>query len=671
VGDGAANDWDEGISSNWINSSVLFKFQSGDSVRFDNNGSANPTVTLSGASPMLPAAVVVDAATDYTLTGIGNISGSAGLTKTNSGALTILSTNSYTGPTIVGGGRLEIQSIANGNSPSAIGASSSDPTNLVFYGSTLRYSGPSTGTDRGVTLNGSGATLDVPSGTLTMNSALTGPGALTKAGGGTLAVTVPDTYAGGTIISNGILALGSNLANNDGSGGSGLGPTNTAVTFYGGALQLFGYNGGTSPNYSTIYNPLIVPAGQTGTLRLFSRGPLNSGNNSGVASSLAGSGTLNLVVNYVRDNLDGNWSAFTGTINVTPKPSGGGDEFRINNNFGYSNAVIILNDGVLMDRISTANSFIDIGELAGTSGASIGQGNGSAANPNWRVGWKNTTNTFAGAFTNDAALIKVGTGELILTGQSTTTGSITVSNGVLALAPGPNGDGSIGSSVNINIVSGAFLDVTARSDGKLPLNFGQNLRGNGTLVGQLDTTSGGTVAPGFSIGALNVTGTATLGGIALMEINRDAAPNADKLVAPSIVFGGNLVVTNIGAPLHVGDSFDLFDGALSGTFSSITLPNYYSWDTSNLGVNGTVNVTGILPGPTISSVVASGTGLNISVTNGAPNGPLTVLTSPDVLAPISSWTVFTTSQFDPSGNYSFFDNIDPATPQKFYMLQVR
>ena len=44
-----------------------------------------------------------------------------------------------------------------------------------------------------------------------------------------------------------------------------------------------------------------------------------------------------------------------------------------------------------------------------------------------------------------------------------------------------------------------------RSDGKLLLNFGQNLRGNGTLVGQLDTTSGGTVAPGFSIGTFNVT----------------------------------------------------------------------------------------------------------------------------------------------------------------------
>ena len=63
---------------------------------------------------------------------------------------------------------------------------------------------------------------------------------------------------------------GANNANNDGAGGSGLGATNKTVTFYGGTLQVFGYNGSTSPNYPTVYNPLIVPAGQSGTLRMFS-----------------------------------------------------------------------------------------------------------------------------------------------------------------------------------------------------------------------------------------------------------------------------------------------------------------------------------------------------------------------------------------------------------------
>jgi autotransporter-associated beta strand protein len=668
VGDGAANDWDEGISSNWINGSVGFKFQSGDSVRFDSAGAANPTVTLPSPSPLLPAAVVVDAANDYTFTGIGVIGGGTGLTKTNSGSLLVFTTNSYTGPTIVGGGVLEIQNIGNGNAPSAIGASSSDASNLVFFGSTLRYSGPSTSSDRNATLNGAGVTIEVPSGTLTDNGTLTGPAGLIKNGGGTLTLTVPSDYAGGTTISNGVLALGSNNANNSGSQ-SGVGPTNASVTFYGGTLQLFGYNGSTSPNYNTFRNPLIVPAGQSGTLRLFSRGPANSGANSGLASGLTGAGTLNLVVNYVRDNLDGDWSAFTGTINVTPKPSGSGDEFRINNNFGYSNAVIFLNDGVLMDRVSSANSTIDIGELGGTTGATIGQGNSSAANPNWRVGWKNTSSTFAGTIANDASITKVGTGTFTLTGQSTTTGSITVSNGVVALAPGSNGDGSIGSAT-INIVAGAFLDVSGRSDAKLPLNSGQTLRGTGTLAGDLDATPGGTVAPGFSIGTLTVTNVATLGGTALMQINRLASPNASKLVAPTINFGGVLQVTNTGPRLQVNDTFDLFDGALSGAFGTLLLPNYYTWDTSNLGINGTIRVTAILPPPAISDISTSAGNVTFNATNGAPNGTIIVLTSTDVTLPVASWTRLATNQFDGSGNFSFTDVVDPATTQRFYSLQA-
>jgi len=156
-----------------------------------------------------------------------------------------------------------------------------------------------------------------------------------------------------------------------------------------------------------------------------------------------------------------------------------------------------------------------------------------------------------------------------------------------------------------------------------------------------------------------------------MEINRAASPNADKLVANSITFGGTLLVTNVGVRLQTGDSFDLFDGSLSGAFDLLILPNYYTWNTNNLGSSGVISVAAVLPGPSFSDISLSGTTLSISVTNGAPNGPLTVLTSSDVLAPVSSWSTFTTGQFDGLGNYSFSDTVDPSTPQQFYMLQVR
>jgi fibronectin-binding autotransporter adhesin len=659
LGDGVANSWDVDTSTNWVNGVNQFKFLAGDSVRFDAVGAANPVVTIT-APIVLPAAVVVDSAANYTLTGNGSIGGSTSLVKTNSGTFTIQTTNTYSGPTIVGGGVLEISAVANGNSPSPIGASSGNATNLVLHNSsTLLYSGANASMDRGLTLVG-GGNIDVASANLTFNgSQIVGTGGLRKSGVGTLTLSVPNGFAGGTVISNGVLALGSNNANSDGTGGSALGATNEVITLRGGILQLFGYNGGTGNNYSTLYNPINVPTGEIGTLRMFARGPVNTGANSGLRSSLLGGGTLNLVVNYIRDNLDGDWSAFTGTINVTPKPSGSGDEMRINNAFGYANAAIYLNDGVTMNRVTTANSIVDIGELGGSSIAIVGPGNLSAINPTWRVGFKNTSQTFAGTIANDGltSVIKVGTGTWTLSGFNIYTGPTTISNGVLEVT------GSL-ASTNIAVVSGAFLDVSLL--GNLSLSFGQVLGGNGTVRGGVDASSGGIVAPGFSIGTLTVTNGVTLGGGASMEVNR-AGFSSDKLVSPSIVLAGTLTLRNVGDTLQVGDTFDLFDGALSGAFSTVD-GGYYTWDTSNVGINGTVTVTGVLPLPSISSVAIVGTDLVLSAVNGVPNSPVTVVSSTDVSLPMANWTSVATTAFDGSGSLTVYIPVDVNTPQSFYRL---
>lgn len=683
VGDGGANIWDFG-ASNWVNGATSLAFQTGDSVRFDAAGAANPNVNLNVT--VLPASVTVSNTTDYTISGNGNISDQSGLLqtaliKTNAGTLTLLTTNSYSGPTIIGGGTLVVSYLANGALPSGIGAASSSPTNLVFFGTTLGYIGASAGTDRGATLNGAGGTFDVISGTtLTLGGALTGPGALTKFDTGTLTLNVPNTYSGGTVISNGVLALGGNLANSDGAGGSGLGATNNPVTFYGGTLQLFGYSGSTSPNYNTVYNPLVVPAGQSGTLRMWPRGPGNSGANSGLKSSLTGSGTLNLVVNYIRDNLDGNWSAFTGLINVTPKPSGGGDEMRINNSFGYANASVFLNDGVLMDYQLAANATVDIGELGGTSLSSVGTGSLSPANTTWRVGFKNTDQTFNGTIASSVSITKVGTGTWSLSGLNTYTGSTTISNGVLALTNGVSGDGAISGSASIFINAGAALDVIGRSDGTLPLNPGQVISGNGTLRGILDTTAGGTVSPGGGItgglGTLTVTNTINLGGTAWMKLNRASSPNSDRLVsapASGINYGGTLVVTNTGPALQAGDTFTLFSATTLNNSFTLALPNYYAWNTSQLSVSGQISVTAVLPPPAITNVdfsQLSAGSITLNANNGAPNGPVVVLTSTNLALPLSGWTTVISTTFDGSGNLSLPVTVDPTLPQSFYLLQV-
>ena len=594
LGDGTGNTWDLLTTTNWLNAGQPDYFVAYDRVRFDQTGAANPLVNVAGILPV--GAVTVDAATDYTLGGTGTISGSGGLTKTNTGTLFLTGVNDFTGPTILGGGILDAATLANGAQPSSLGAAGGDPTNLVFWGGTLRYSGFGASTDRGATLNAPVATIDLPSGDLAMSGLLTGTGAVAKAGVATLTFNTANSYTGGTILSNGVLALGSNAANNNGAGAGGLGATNSPVTFQGGTLQLYGYNGSAGVNHNTLYNPLVVPAGASGTLQVFSRGPGNSGSHSGLASPLTGAGTLNLVVNYVRDNLDGDWSAFTGLINVTPKPSGGGDEMRINNGFGYAQAALFLNDGVVLDRVTTAGATNDIGELGGTSGAIIGPGNTTAANPTWRVGGKNTTNTFAGVIADDGTttIIKVGTGAWILSGSNTYSGPTIVSNGVLALTD----TGYIAASALIDLQPGAGLDVSARTDATLTLGA-QTLQGGGVIYGNLAATAGSTLAPGDGIGTLTITTNATLSGTLIMELNRTNTPATnDVLAGATITAGGTLTVTNLGPALRTGDRFKLFSVPITGAFASVALPqtyvqngatNTYVW-ANNLASDGSVRV---------------------------------------------------------------------------------
>lgn len=648
VGDAAANAWDS-TTSNWVNGVTYYKFQAGDFIFFDNTGVSNSPVNIPSPGGVQPDSITVDSTGDYTITGAGGINGTASLTKTNTGKLTMLATNAYTGPTVVSSGTLEVQYLANGNSASAIGASTSVSTNLVISDSTFRYTGSSAGFDRNAIVNGN-VTIDIDSANLTFNGSLSGTAALTKFGAGTLTLSVANTYSGGTTISNGVIALGSNIANNDGAGGSALGATNNPVTFYGGTLQLFGYNGSTGlPGYSTLYNPLIVPAGQSGTLRMFSRGTTPSG----LRSSLTGSGTFNLVVNYVRDNLDGDWSAFTGLINVTAKA--GADEMRINNNFGYSNASIYLDAGVTMARVGTANATVDIGELGGASSAVIAQGNQNPPNstpesPTWRVGWKNTDATFAGVIADDGttSIIKVGTGKWTLSGTSIYTGATTISNGTLQV------DGALGAT---------------------PVTVYATLIGNGTLGGTVTVESGGTLSPGASIGQLTIGDSLTLlvGGTNFMEIDKSNGTNDFITAANSITYGGTLVVTNLGGTLAEGDRFKVFDSAsYSGAFDSLVLPPVtipLSWDTTRLTVDGTIGV--IIPRPAITSFGIVGSQFVLTGTNNGTYSPnYYVLTTTNLNLPASNWTILVTNAFELDGTFSFTNNYDALEFQRYYNLHT-
>jgi autotransporter-associated beta strand protein len=158
-------------------------------------------------------------------------------------------------------------------------------------------------------------------------------------------------------------------------------------------------------------------------------------------------------VDYVRDFFTGNWSAFTGLINATPR-SGSGD-FRVNNPYGHANAAIYLAGGVNFYNINANNQTTDIGELGGAGGACLGNGSEQSTDSVWRIGARNTTNTYAGIIEDSGvtSLIKTGTGLLILTGPNTYSGTTTVSDGTLQVGAG----GITGTLGPGNIVDDAAL----------------------------------------------------------------------------------------------------------------------------------------------------------------------------------------------------------------------
>lgn len=114
----------------------------------------------------------------------------------------------FTGTT---NGILEINTFNNGATPGPLGVSSADPTNLVFNGGRINYTGSDANTDRGFTLQTSG-TIDVSFANLAVAGTITGPGSLTKTGAGILTLTGTNDFLGEKIINNGTLVLSSTAA---------------------------------------------------------------------------------------------------------------------------------------------------------------------------------------------------------------------------------------------------------------------------------------------------------------------------------------------------------------------------------------------------------------------------------------------------------------------------
>ncbi len=551
IGGNGGNAWDLMSTTNW----TAGVFAPLDNVRFDNTGS--PTVNLVGS--VNPASVVVDSAGSYTFNGPGAIVGSGSLTKTNSGTLTINATgNTYTGPTAIRGGTLAIFDVDVAGQPSSIGAANASPTNLVMSGGTMKFIGYGGYTDRGITLAAGTNTLDVSTISLpvTLGGPIVGGGILRKGGSGQLSITGSNTFTGGAILNAGTVQLGTEAGNTYGLG------TGT-VTLDGGVLAMLN---ATGSDYDGIYfvGPwnLNVPTGASGELRLAGRGT--------ITGSLSGGGTLTVWIPFVRMHFNGNWSAFTGRINIT------GAEFRVNNTAGYGNAHVDLGDGVLMYSRTTSGATIPVGALSGSTGAVVSAGFGSGLGAQnavtWRVGTRNTDATFAGVIEGTTILVKTGTGTWTLTGTNTHSGATTVSNGTL-------------------VVNGILTasPVTVAPAGALA--------GNGTISNA--ATINGALAPGASVGTLNFGNNLVVNSSAVLNYELGAS-NDLTAVAGNLTLGGTLNVTNAGG--FGAGNYTLFTYGGTLTYNGLSIGSApagftYSINTNTAGqVRLVVNSSSGIPG---------------------------------------------------------------------------
>ncbi|UWF60512.1 autotransporter outer membrane beta-barrel domain-containing protein [Brucella sp. 2716] len=134
----------------------------------------------------------------FTATINSDLTGDSRLVKADLGTLVLGGANSYTGGTSITGGTLQISSNQN------LGEAAGD---LSINDGTLHTTADME-IDRATVLENLGATIETDDGTTLNHIAnIDGPGSLTKTGNGTLMLAGTNSYAGGTTINGGTIAI--------------------------------------------------------------------------------------------------------------------------------------------------------------------------------------------------------------------------------------------------------------------------------------------------------------------------------------------------------------------------------------------------------------------------------------------------------------------------------
>jgi outer membrane autotransporter protein len=504
------------------------------------------------------------------------ISGAGGISKTQGGTLVLEGSNSYQGGTRLLGGIVSVSSDAN------LGAASGG---LTFNGGALRTTA-AFATARDITLDAGGGTFQTDA-DLTANGVISGTGALTKTGAGGLTLSSDNSYAGGTTVSAGSItaattgALGSGLVNvltggdlnfiNDASaesldiamtagadmrfddsasaGTATIVNTQGRIDFYNTASAdsaaitskggVVGFHGVNTADGATIINDT---GGQVDISGLTSDG-IAIGSLSGDGSVLLGSKTLTL------GGLDKN-DTIGGVIADGPNGAGGtltkigAGQLTLTGANTYTGATYV-NGGTLQigngGMVGSILGNVDIGS-AGTFALNRGDGY-----------------SFAGALSGVGHFVKSGTGTLLYDGDgSGFAGNTTIAAGGL-------------------IVGSDTAHANASLGGSFDVGDGGTLGGHGTVGSGAGSTvtiaSGGTIAPGNSIGTLHVAGdyTQKTGSTYMAEIDPAGHSDLIDVSGKAALEGGTVFALKAPGGYSVGTRYTLLTagGGVTGSYATL------------------------------------------------------------------------------------------------------
>ena len=310
----------------------------------------------------------------------GAISGVGSLTKMGSGTVALGSANTYSGGTTISQGVLQL-----GNS-----AAVQNSTVAINTDNGLQFS-PGIGTfDLGGFSGGNHLQLaDTANGSLalvvggngastTFSGAINGPAALTKTGNGTLLLSGSDGYSGGTLISAGVLQIG--------SGGTT------------GSLA-----GSITDNASLVFDR--------------SDNPTFGGAIGGVGSlTQAGTGILTLSGG---NSFGGGTTILAGSI-------------ALNNANALQNSTVTLvaGNGLLFNTNGGAIGTFNVGALAGSGNITLADGSHAVM---LSAGGNGASTMYNGSLSGAGSLTQTGNGSLDLCGSNTYSGTTTIAGGGLVL----------------------------------------------------------------------------------------------------------------------------------------------------------------------------------------------------------------------------------------------